>query len=68
MADHPHILLFVCETQTDAENRIGLIGAAGYETEIKSVKDDIRYDAESMSDGVVDTPGGKWLLIAKKRP
>lgn len=67
MADHPHILLFVCNTEADVENRIGFIGP-GYETEIKSVSDDIRYDAQAKSDGVVDAPGGKWLLIAKKRP
>jgi hypothetical protein len=67
MPDHPRILLFVCKTETDAQNRIGLIGD-GFETEINSVQDDIIYDAKAMSDGVVDTPSGKFLLIAKKRP
>lgn len=67
MADHPHIILYVCNTEADVHNRIAFVGA-GYDTEIKSVSDDIQYDAKAKSDGVVDTPGGKWLLIAKKQP
>lgn len=67
MADHPHIILYVCNTFDDVQDRIGYIGP-GYDTEIKSVSDEIQYDAKAKSDGVVDAPGGKWLLIAKKQP
>lgn len=66
MADYAHILLYVCNTEADAQDRIGSIGA-GYVTEIKSVEENIRYDAVTKSDGVADGPSGKWLLIAKKQ-
>lgn len=67
MPDHPNIVLYVCDTEAGVHDRIGFIGP-GYDFEIKSVQDDIAYDARTKSDGVIDAPGGKWLLVAKKRP
>jgi hypothetical protein len=63
-----NMTIIVCDAQTDAINRKAFLEAPpnNMAATIEHVEVAVRWDALQFSNGSVDGPRGKWVVIGRK--